>query len=69
MAVFTKIPQGDPDLPAYLSEFLRANQPEQQNNTFWLPIPEKSGKSEDHTPIQTRTLKKLIEIKEKGNLN
>ena len=34
-----------------------------------LPTPEKTGKPEDHTPIQTRFLKKLYELKEKEKLN
>ena len=53
MAILSMIPQGDPDLTAYLHEVLRTNKPEQQNNTFWFPTPENPGKPEDHTPIQT----------------
>ena len=34
MAILSMIPQGSPDLTAYLNEFLRTNKPEQQNNTF-----------------------------------
>ena len=63
------IPQGDPDLTAYLNELLRTNKPEQQNNTFWFPTPENPGKPEDHTSIQTRILKELIELNEKEKLN
>ena len=40
MAILSMIPQGDPDLTAYLNELLRTNKPEQQNNTFWFPSPE-----------------------------
>ena len=69
MAILTIIPQGDPDLTANLIELLRTNKPEQQNNTFWFPIPEKFGKLEDHTPIQIRILKELIELKDKEKLN
>ena len=61
------IPHSDPDLTAYLNELLGTNKPEHQNNTFWLPTLEKPGNSEDHTPIQTRILKELIELKEKKN--
>ena len=57
MAVLSMIPQGDPDLTACLNELLRTNKPEQQNNTFWFTTPENPGKSENHTPIQTRILK------------
>ena len=44
MAILSMIPQGDPDLPANLNEILRTNKPEQQNNTFWFPTPEKPGR-------------------------
>ena len=63
------IPQGDLELTAYLNELLRKNKPEQQKNTLWFPTHEKTGEPEDHTPIQTRFLKKLYELKEKDKLN
>ena len=69
MAILSMIPQDDPDLTAYLNELLRTSKPEQQDNTFWFPTPENPGKPEDHTPIQTRTLKELIELKDKEKLN
>ena len=69
MANLSMIPQGSPDLSAYLNELLRTFKPEQQNKTFWFPSPENPGKPEDHTPIQTRTLKKLNELKDKEKLN
>ena len=69
MAVLSMIPQGDPELTAYLNELPRANKPEQQDNTFWFPTPENPGKPEDHTPIQTRILKELNELKDKEKLN
>ena len=69
MAILSMIPQGDPDLTAYLNELLRTNKPEQQNNTFWFPTPENAGKSKNHTSMQTRILKELIELKEKRTLN
>ena len=65
MANLSVIPQGDPDLTAYLNELLRTNNLEQQNNTFWFPTPENLGKLEDYTPIQTRILKELNELKDK----
>ena len=61
------IPQGERDLTAYLNELLRTNKPEQQNNTFWFPTPENPRKPEDHTPIQTRILRELNELKDKEN--
>ena len=69
MAIFKMVPQGDPDLTAYLNVLLKTNQPEQKNNIFWFTTPENSGKSEDHNPIQTRILKEIIELKEKEKLN
>ena len=59
------ITQGDPDLTAYLNELLTTKKSEQQNNTLWFPTPENPRKLEDHTPIQTRILKKLIQLKKK----
>ena len=69
MAIFSMIQQDDPDLTAYLNELLRTNKLEQQNNTFWFPTPENPGKLNDHTPIQRRILKELIELKDKEKLN
>ena len=69
MTILSMIPQDDPDLTAYLNELLRTSKPEQQDNTFWFPTPENPGKPEDHTPIQTRILKELIELKDKEKLN
>ena len=69
MTILSMIPQGDPYLTAYLNELLRTNKPEQQDNTFWFPTPEILGKADDHTPIQTRTLKELNELKDKEKLN
>ena len=69
MAILSMIPQGDPDLTAYLDELLRTNKPEQQDNTFWFPTPENPGNPEDHTPIQIRILNELKELKDNEKLN
>ena len=69
MAILSMIPQDDPDMTAYLNELLRTNKFEQQDNTFWFPTPENPGKPEDYTPIQTRFLKELNELKDKEKLN
>ena len=69
MAILSMIPEDDPDLTAYINELLRTSKPEQQDNTFWFPTPENPGKPEDHTPIQTRTLNELNELKDKEKLN
>ena len=68
MAILSIFPQGDPDLTAYLNEFLRTTKPEQQNNAFWFPTPETHGKPEDHNPIEARILKELNELKDKEKL-
>ena len=67
--ILRMIPQDEPDLTAYLNELLRTSKPEQQDNTFWFPTPENPGKPEDHTPIQTRILSELNELKDKEKLN
>ena len=69
MAILSMIPQCDPALTAYLNELPRTNTTEQKNNTFWFPTPENPGNPEDHTPIQTRILKELNELKYKEKLN
>ena len=69
MAIFSMIPQGDPDQTAYLNQHLRTNKVEQKNKTFWFRTPENPGKPEDHTPIQTRILNELNELKDKEKLN
>ena len=69
MAILSMIPQDDPDLTAYLNELLRTSKREQQDNKFWFPTPENPGKSEDHTPIQTRILEELNELEDKEKLN
>ena len=63
------IPEGDPDLVTYLTELLRTNKPEQQNNTFWFPTPENPGNTVDHTPIQTRILTEICELQQREKLN
>ena len=67
MAILSMIPQGDPDLTAYLNELLRTNKPEQEDSTFWFPTPENPGKSEDHTPIQTRNFKEFLNSRTRKN--
>ena len=69
MAILCMIPEGDPDLITYLTELLKANKPDQQNNTFWFPTPENPGNTENHTPIQTRILTELRELQRKEKLN
>ena len=67
-AILSMIPGSDPELNTYFKEILKTNKPEQQNNTFWYPTTETPGKPEDHTPIQTRNLTELLELKKKEKL-
>ena len=68
-AILIMIPEGDPDITTYLSELLKTNKTDQQNNTFWFPTPKNLGNIEDHTPIQTRILKELRELQQREKLN
>ena len=68
MAILSMIPEGDPDLVTYLTELLRTNKRDQQNNTFWFPTPKNPGNTEDRTPIQTRILTELCELQRKEKL-
>ena len=61
--------QGDPDLITYLTELLRTIKPDQQNNTFWFPTHENPRNRYDHTPIQTRILRELLEMQQKEKMN
>ena len=54
------IPEGDPNL-RQVTKLLRTNDPEQQKNTFLTP--KNPGKNEDQTPIKTRILKELLDLK------
>ena len=67
--VLSLIPEGDPDLVFYLTELLKMNKPDQQNNTNWFLTPENPGNLEDHTLIHTRSLKELRELQQKDKLN
>ena len=69
LATLGTISKGDLDVTAYLNDLLRTYKPEQPNNTFWFSTPETPGKPKDHTPIQTRTLTKQTELKDKEKLN
>ena len=69
MAIVSMIREGHPNLVTYLTELLRTNKPEQQNNTFWFPTPKNPGNTEDHTPIQTRILTELCDLQRREKLN
>ena len=67
--ILSMIPEGDPDLFTYLTELLRTNKPDQQNDTFWFPTPETTGITEDHSPIQTRIPTELRELQRREKLD
>ena len=69
MAILSMIPEGDPDLIAYLVELLRTNKQDQQTIIFWFPTPENTGNIDEHTAIQTRILKELRELQLNEKLN
>ena len=69
MAILSMIPEGDPDLVTYLNDLLRTNKQDHPTNTFWFPTPENPGNTEEHTTIQTRTLKELCDLQLKEKLN
>ena len=68
-AILGMIPESDPDLITYLTELLKTNKLDQQNNTSWFPTPKNPGNKEGHTPSQTRILKELRELQTKEKLN
>ena len=68
-AILSMNPEGDPDLVTYLTELLRTNKLDQQNNISWFPTPENPGNTADHTPIQTRILTELCELQRREKLN
>ena len=65
IAIFSMIPEGNPDLITYLTELPRTNKPDQQTSTFLFPTPENPGNTNEHTPIQTRILKELCDLQQK----
>ena len=68
-AILSLFPEVHPDLTTFLNEPLKTNKLEKQSNTIWFPTPEKPGKIEDHTPMQTRKLRKIHELKVQEKLN
>ena len=69
MSTLSMNPEGYHELTTQLSEILRTKKLEQQSNTFWLHTQEKLGEAEDQTPVKTRILRELFDLKEKEKLN
>ena len=68
MAILSMIPGRDPDVTTHLNKLPRTNKPEQLNNTFWFTKQKNSGKTENHTPIQTVILRELKDKKDKEKM-
>ena len=64
-AILSMIPEGDSDLTTYLTELIRTNKPDQQNNTFWFATPKNPGNIQDNTPIHTRIIKSSADCNRK----
>ena len=68
-AILQMLPSDDPDLTTYLNELLKSNKQESQETNFWFPTPENPGDIEEHSPIQSRILNELLELRRKEQLN
>ena len=64
-AILQMMPSDDPDLTIYLNELLKSNKQDTQESNFWFPTPENPGNIEEHSPIQTRILKRIARIETK----
>ena len=47
------------DVVTYINALIQVEQPENNEEKFWFPTPEKPGKELEHSPIQKRILKQL----------
>ena len=68
-AILQMLPYDDQSLSLYLNEFLRTDKQEPMDNNFWFPTPDNPGDIEEHTPIQSRILNELLELRRKEKLN
>ena len=68
-AVLQMLPSDDLDLTTYLNELLKSNKKEPQESNFWFPTPKNPGNIVEHSPLQTRILNKLLELRRKKKLN
>ena len=68
-AILKMMHDDDPELNLYLNELLRSNKQNQQDTNFGFPTPENRGNVEEHTPIQTRILNELNELRREEKLN
>ena len=53
----------------YINSFLKTSKDNEVNETYWFPTPQNPGNEKEHTPIQTRILNELRELKQLEKLN
>ena len=57
------------DAIPYINSLLKTSKNEEVNETYWFPTPQNPGNEKEHTPIQTRILKELLELEQLEKLN
>ena len=53
----------------YINSLLKTSKNDEVNETYWSPTPQNPGNEREHTPIQTRILNDLRELKQLEKLN
>ena len=62
--------QDDPENAAfYVSSLIKSSKPEYFKESYWFPTPEDPGDPQQHTPIQKRILKEILNLQELEKLN
>ena len=62
--------QDDPENAAfYVSSLIKSSKPEDFKESYWFPTPEDPGDPQQHTPIQKRILKEILNLQELEKLN
>ena len=62
--------QDDPENAAfYVSSLIKSSKPEDFKESYWFPTPKDPGDPQQHTPIQKRILKELLNLQELEKLN
>ena len=53
----------------YINSLLKTSKTNEVNETYWFPTPQNPDNEKEHTPIQTRILNEIREIKQLEKLN
>ena len=62
--------QDDPENAAfYVSSLIKSSKPDDFKESYWFPTPEDPGDPQQHTPIQKRILKEILNLQELEKLN